>query len=60
MDFQYLVHCRDKSYCIIYKRSILFDDNCEELQIGAEIEFLWPEDSGKAKPYRGKIVKISG
>lgn len=54
---QYLLDCDDKSLCVIYKRSIIIDNEDNgSIAVGQKVRFLWPEDSPKAQEYTGTIL----
>lgn len=58
-NLQYLVKCNDKSYCILYKKSIIYNKESLKLEVGGNVEFYWPEDQTK-KTWKGIIKQISG
>ena len=60
-EMQYLIACKNPvSWSIVYKRSILLQNVTGILSIGKEVKFLWPEDSAKAKTFKGQIIAMSG
>ena len=61
---QYLVRSEDKSMCIVYKRSILYEPGGPKLAKGIKVTYLWPEETPKGKPkkqdqYQGTIIEYS-
>ncbi|KAJ8664298.1 hypothetical protein QAD02_017400 [Eretmocerus hayati] len=55
---QYLIDCRDTTYCIIYKKSIIVDETETKLIPGVTVSFYWPEDSPNASVYQGIILVV--
>ena len=53
---QFLIECKDKSFCVIYQRSIVVQNVNKSLGIGESVTFLWPEDTAKAKEYTRIII----
>lgn len=54
---EYLIQCADRSYCVIYERSIIFENDAA-LDEGDSVRFLWPEDSpNEAAIYAGVIIQ---
>lgn len=57
---QYLVQCeQDQSFCVIYKRSIIYDEKIKRLNKGVTISWWWPENGKRPKKYQGQIIEIS-
>lgn len=55
---QYLVHCSDLSYCLLYEKEIVYDPENPDPDIGVNIKFNW--GSNEKVIFSGTVVKKSG
>lgn len=55
---QYLIHCNDRSYCILREGEIVYDSSNPEIKIGDLVSFYW--DGNYDTIYSGTVIHASG
>lgn len=55
---QYLIHCKDTSYCLLYQKEIIYDPDYPDIKIGAVVSFHW--DGNANVVFSGTVIAASG